>query len=56
MGDAKALAECLDKVLNMSVREREIIGHRAQESVRQNFSVEKMCERTLAVYREFSDE
>ena len=56
VGDAKALAECLDKVLDMAPREREIIGHRAQESVRQNFSIQKMCEQTLAVYQELSDE
>ena len=56
VGDAKALAECLDKVLDMTIKDREIICHRAQESVRQNFSIEKMCEQTLAVYRELSDE
>lgn len=56
VGDAKALAECLDKVLDMTIKDREFICHRAQESVRQNFSIEKMCEQTLAVYRELSDE
>lgn len=52
VGDAKALAETLDKVLDMSVAERQKIGEAAAKSVAENFSIDKMCRQTLAVYHE----
>ena len=52
VGDAKALAETLDKVLDMSVAERQKIGETAAKSVAENFSIDKMCRQTLAVYHE----
>lgn len=52
VGDAKALAEVLDAVLDMSKDERMKIGSAAAVSVAQNFSISQMCEKTLAVYQE----
>ena len=52
VGDAKALADTLDKVLDMSKDERMKIGSAAAISVAENFSISQMCEKTLAVYQE----
>ena len=52
VGDAKALADTLDKVLDMSKDERAQIGCAASVSVAENFSISQMCEKTLAVYQE----
>ena len=52
VGDANVLASVLDMVLNMSPSERQAIGMAAQESVRSNFSIQKMCDRTIALYKE----
>lgn len=51
-GDSKALAETLDKILDMPAAERDSIAKRAVDSVRSEFSKSKMCDKTLAVYRE----
>lgn len=53
VGDAKALAEKLDMILDMPVSERQKIEEQACQSVHQNFTIQKMCEKTLAVYKEF---
>ena len=55
-GDAKALAEKLDDVLEMSEDAKERIRRAAAESIRANFSTAKMCEKTLALYRELHAE
>jgi len=52
VGDARVLASVLDTVLAMSPAERQNIGLAAQESVRTNFSIQKMCDRTVALYKE----
>ena len=52
-GDAVALAGTLDKVLDMSPEELAQIETQARQSVVENFSVQKMCENTLALYRRF---
>ena len=52
VGDSRMLAGVLDKVLNMSADERAKIEQEARESVRTNFSIQKMCDRTLSVYKE----
>lgn len=52
VGDSRVLAGVLDKVLAMTPAERQQIGAAATESVRTNFSIQKMCDRTLAVYKE----
>ena len=50
--DAKALAKKLDEALEMSMVDRKKMSAEAVKSVRDNFSVEKMCQKTLAVYKE----
>lgn len=52
VGDARVLASVIDSVLDMPVVERQKIGHEAMQSVQENFSIQKMCDRTLAVYKE----
>ncbi len=52
VGDSRILAGVLDKVLSMPESERQKISAAATESVRTNFSIQKMCDRTLKVYRE----
>ena len=53
VGEAEALAEAVDKVLEMTPAQRAKIGEKASESVCQNFTIQKMCEKTLALYKEF---
>ena len=55
-GDAKAMAEKLDEMLEMSEEAKARMRAAAVESVRANFSTAKMCERTLALYRELHGE
>lgn len=52
VGDARALADCLDRILTADSSFKTEIEHRALESVRNNFSVQKMCDKTIALYRE----
>ena len=56
VGDASALAETLDKVLDMSAEECAKIQNQAYASVHANFTIQKMCDKTLAVYKEFLSE
>lgn len=49
-GDVFALADTLKTVLNMSAQERYKIGERARHHATENFSLDSMCEQTLAVY------
>jgi glycosyltransferase involved in cell wall biosynthesis len=51
-GDADALAEALRQALCLSTSDREHIGRQAVTHVRANFSKDKMCARTLALYGE----
>ncbi len=55
-GDAKAMAEKLDEMLEMSEEAKRRMRAAAVESVRANFSTAKMCEKTLALYRELHEE
>lgn len=50
-GDATALADALQIVLNMDAQERADIGKRARNHAIAHFSLEAMCDQTLAVYR-----
>ena len=50
--DAKALALALDNVLDMSVEEQHKIGEDACHSVRTNYSIKSMCEKTIDLYQE----
>ena len=52
VGDSTVFASVLDMVLGMSPAERQAIGMAAQDSVRSNFSIQKMCDRTIALYKE----
>lgn len=51
-GNADSLAEALLWALNLSTEEREKIGAAAIEYVKQNFTKEIMCNKTIAVYEE----
>ena len=52
VGDARIMAGILDKVLDMPQSKRQQIEQAAVESVQTNFSIQKMCDRTLGVYDE----
>ena len=52
VGDATALAQMIDKVLDMTPDQRAKIGEAACENVRKNFTIQKMCEKTLELYKE----
>ncbi len=49
-GDPQALADAIVRVLGQDVDEKNKMADRALAHVRQNFSVETMCARTLDVY------
>lgn len=53
VGDAKALANALDKVLDMTTKERTQIGEAAYVNVHKNYTIQNMCEKTLALYQTF---
>ena len=55
-GDAKAMAAKLDEMLEMSAEAKAKMRAAAVESVRADFSTAKMCEKTLAIYRELHGE
>ncbi|MBQ4471735.1 MAG: glycosyltransferase family 4 protein [Alphaproteobacteria bacterium] len=52
VGDISALAKALDKVLNMPPAEKKKMEQAAFKHATTNFSIQKMCDKTLAVYRE----
>lgn len=54
-GDADALAGALAKALDMAPAEREAMSAAAAASVRERFSVARMCEETIAFYRELHE-
>ncbi len=51
-GDVDVLAEVLEKVLNLSGEARQKMANKAINHVRENFSKQAMCDKTLEVYRE----
>lgn len=51
-GDPASMAAALDRALAMSAAQRETMARRAAAHVRANFTRERMCARTLDVYRE----
>lgn len=55
VGDSEALAHALDTILTMNKEERQQIETQARQSVVDNYSIQKMCERTLTLYRSFLD-
>ena len=54
-GDADALARKLDEILDLPEERKKAVAQAAVESVRANFSIAKMCEETLALYRGLAD-
>lgn len=50
--DTKALTQALQQALALNARERKEISLSAREHIQNNFSLELMCSKTLAVYRE----
>jgi len=50
--DALAMAQVIDAALAMGEETLRRIGAQGQSWVRSRFSMEKMCEQTLAVYRD----
>ncbi len=55
-GDADDLAEKLDWALSLSSGEREKFAASAEKFVKENFTKQIMCDKTLAVYRSLIDE
>ena len=53
-GDVNALAKTLDDVLTLSAAKRRAIEEAGIQSVRENFSIQKMCQKTIQLYREMS--
>lgn len=51
-GDAEALAATLKRVLAIGAEARQALAERAIQHVRQNFSKDAMCDKTLDVYNE----
>ena len=52
VGDVLSLAHALDKVLDMPLAQRKKMEEAAEKNARDNFSVQKMCEKTLNLYKE----
>jgi len=55
-GDVKVLTVMLEMVLNLSGEERQAMAKKAIAHVRENFSKQAMCDKTLNVYREVLDQ
>ncbi len=51
-GDAESLAQALRQALLLGAEERTHVSQQAESHVRANFTKERMCARTLAVYAE----
>ena len=51
-GDAESLAKALRWALNLSEAERKKMGEAATQFVKENFTKQIMCDKTLAVYHE----
>lgn len=54
-GDSDALADALKKVLELTTTKRNNLAKRAIKNVRDNFSKQAMCSKTLEVYDEVLD-
>lgn len=51
-GDSDALAKTIDHALNLSAEDRAILSEKGVANVRNNFTKETMCSKTLEVYNE----
>ena len=52
IGDVDAYAEAIDKAISMTKKEREVFAENAMQHVKNNFTNDIMCEKTLDVYAE----
>ena len=50
-GNAEAMSAALDRALNLSKGEREVMAENGRDNVARNFTADLMCQRTLDVYR-----
>lgn len=48
--DPAGLADCLEKALALSMEEREDLAQKARQFVLQNYTLDLLCARTLAIY------
>lgn len=55
-GNADALAEAIQQALSLSEKQRVALGKRGRAYILSRFTKKRMCEATLAVYREVLDE
>lgn len=51
-GDSTALAEAIEKAISMGGNRRAVLAIKATDNVRENFSTETMCKKTLDIYDE----
>ncbi|AIL65243.1 GT1 family glycosyltransferase [Rickettsiales bacterium Ac37b] len=49
--DAEILYQTIEKVLKLAPREKDIISEAARNHIRDNFSVEMMCNKTINIYK-----
>jgi glycosyltransferase involved in cell wall biosynthesis len=54
-GNIKALTQTMDKVLKMASEERKTMEKAARDYVYANFSLNRMCAETIAVYKEITE-
>lgn len=52
VGDTQALAGALDKALSLTADQKKSMEEAAYQNALSNFSIEKMCEKTLTLYKE----
>ncbi len=51
-GDADALSAAMQKAISLNEQQRATLAHKATENVREKFSTQTMCAKTLSVYDE----
>lgn len=51
VGDTEKLAQLIDKVLEMPKEESDAMENEARKNIEENFSNEKMCSKTISVYK-----
>ncbi|MCG8490645.1 MAG: glycosyltransferase family 4 protein [Sneathiellales bacterium] len=56
VGDEEAMSKALEYALSMNSDERERVAAKTRQHVTEIFTIDRMCEATLAVYRELMDQ
>lgn len=51
--DPNSLSQAINKMINLSENEKEILGHKARERIIQTNSIEKIIERWMSIYTQF---